>query len=306
MGREGTSALAGPVTSLPVPDAVALELARPTQDWLRWATRMLANSGSPSPALDATVLLRWLLHASPSELAARADEPLARELADHYAAWVRRRAGGEPVAYITGHKAFLGLDLFVDARVLLPRPLTAAVVEVSLELIRVRGRELTAADIGTGSGAVAIALAVHEPLVRRVYATDISRDALEVARHNGGRHGLEGRIAWLAGDLLEPVPEPVDLVVANLPYVPTVDRPDRTAARFEPGIAFFGGSDGLDLVRRFIGQLPAKLRRGGIVVLEIGPGQRPAVEAALRLTLPGVLIGGHAMSDQVVVGEWRS
>lgn len=306
MGREGTSALAGAIASLPMPDAVALVPARSTQEWLRWATRTLADSGSPTSALDATVLLRWLLHASPSELAARAAEPLARELADHYAAWVRRRAGGEPVAYITGHKAFLGLNLFVDARVLLPRPLTAAVVEVSLELIRLRGREITAADIGTGSGAVAIALAVHEPLVRRVYATDISRDALEVARHNGERHGLHGRIAWLSGDLLEPVPEPVDLVVANLPYVPTVDRPDHTAARFEPGIAFFGGSDGLDLVRRFIAQLPAKLRQGGIVVLEIGPGQRPAVEATLDAALPGVLLSGHSSSEHVVVGEWRS
>lgn len=303
MHREGSSVLDGAVTPRVAPNTRVADVDAATHDQLLWATRTLADSGSPTPELDAAVLLQWLTHASAAQVAALDHHILPADLADRYAAWVRRRAAGEPVAYITGHKAFMGLDLYVDERVLLPRPLTAAVVDVALELIRIRGGAVVAADVGTGSGAVAISIAVHEPLVRLVYATDISLSALAVARHNGDRHGLQGRVSWLQGDLLAPLPEPVDVIVANLPYVPDVDRPDRTAARYEPGIAFFGGSDGLGLVRRFIGELPARLRRGGAVVMEIGPGQRLLVEAALRAALPGVTVHGHGGTPQVVVGE---
>jgi release factor glutamine methyltransferase len=269
-------------------------------DPITWAAGVLESAGSPTPRLDATVLRQWLVHESSQRMGHRT---VAAAVDGQYEAWVARRAAGEPVAYITGHKTFMGLDLLVDRGVLLPRTLTTAVVEVALELIRIRGESVVAADVGTGSGAVAISLAVHEPLVRLVHATDISGDALAVARRNGERYGLDGRITWLEGDLLAAVPQAVDVVVANLPYVPDPSGEIIGAPRFEPPVAFFGGVAGLDLLERFAAQLPSKLTAGGLVVMEIGPGQRPFVEAALRRAQPGLLIHPPASTEQIIVGE---
>lgn len=273
------------------------------------ATATLRASGSPSPELDAHVLLMWL---TGYVMATLEDEPgrlLSAELAARYAAWVARRAQSEPVSYITGHKAFMGLDLYIDQRALLVRPFTEALVTQVLELSRLEpAREQMAVDVGTGCGALALALASLEPRVTRIYATDCSRDALAVARINGTRYGMEGHIAWLEGDLLDPVPEPVDFIVANLPYIPT-DVPGMAPSvrNFEPHVALFGGADGLDLLRRFIAQVPTKLRPGGTLVMELGPGQRAEVERLVRLALPGARSSVRGprgdLSSQVLIAQ---
>jgi release factor glutamine methyltransferase len=279
-----------------------------------WASHLaraearLADAGSPSPALDAAVLLQWVTHVPAARLIAEGQTPLSAEQVALYDSWVARRAQHEPVAYITGHKAFMGLDLYVDRRTLLVRPLSQALVEIVLELARLSGRDdLIAADVGTGSGALALALAALEPGFARIYGTDCSAEALAVARINGARHGMDGRITWLEGDLLAPVPEAVDYLLANLPYIPA-DLPGiaPSVRDYEPPVALYGGPDGLDLLRRFLTQVPAKLRPGGALVMEIGSGQRRDVEALLRASLPAARIhapGQATWATHLLVAE---
>src|SRR5207248_5109727 len=161
-------------------------------------------------------------------------------------ALIERRGGGEPVAYLVGHKEFYGLDFLVDRRVLIPRPETELLVESALSVCREKldaGQVPIVADIGTGSGAIPITLALEEPRLPYLYATDISTDALEVAYLNSKRHAVEQRIRLLQGNLVEPLPEPVDIITANLPYVGTEEMdvlaPDVLA--YEPHLALFSG-----------------------------------------------------------------
>jgi release factor glutamine methyltransferase len=256
---------------------------------LAWATRALTAAGSPSPELDALSLLMRALGTPHAIATSCPDHPFPRAIAHQYAAGVLRRAAGEPVAYIVGHKAFMGLDLLVDQRVFLVRRGTERMVEAALEMARLRpdGAQLLAADIGTGSGAIALALASLEPRFARVYAVDASADALAVARQNGTRYRLEGRVLWLEGNLLEPVPEPVDLIISNLPTLPASGPPlAPEVARYEPERAFFGGEDGLALLRDLLAHAPAKLRPGGMVALEIQPEQGRRVRELLAGALP--------------------
>jgi release factor glutamine methyltransferase len=275
---------------------------------LAWADAALAAADSPSPQLDALVLLMWLVGMPAAMLLEQPEQRLSAEHAAQYAAWVARRAEGEPVAYITGHKAFMGLDLHVDRSTLLVRSATQVLVETVLEHVRLRQEErLLAADIGTGCGAMALALASLEPRFAHLYATDCSAEALVVARRNGARYRMSERITWLEGDLLAPVPESVDVIVANLPYLPD-DLPEMAPSvrRFEPPVAFFGGPDGLELLRRFIAQVPQKLRPGGTLALEMRPTQHAAIEALLRVALPPATIWAGRLSghnDHVLVAQ---
>jgi len=260
---------------------------------LAWGTQTLTAAGSPSPQLDALSLLMRTLSVPHAIVASMPNRPLSHAGTHCYIDWIWRRAAGEPVAYITGHKAFMGLDLYVDRRVLLVRRTTELLVEAALEIARLRPATdaLLAADIGTGSGAIALALACLEPRLARVYATDTSADALAVARHNGARYHLGERVVWLEGDLLEPVPEPMDLVLCNLPTIPEQDvslAPE--VARYEPPVAFWGGADGLALVRRLVRQVPAKLRPGGAVAIEIQPDQGERVSHLLAAALPAAQV----------------
>lgn len=267
-----------------------------------WAAMELAVAGVPMAYADAAVLLQWAANLPATRFRANPEIELTPQQFATFADWVARRSRGEPVAYITGHKSFMGLDLAVDERVLIVRPLTRLLAEVALELARLRpGGSLIAADIGTGVGALAIALAVLEPRFERIYASDYSAEALEVARANGARYGLEGRVMWLEGDLLEPIPEPLDLIVANLPYVPR--SMSGGAVEYEPAVAIYGGDDGLALLRRFSRQLPAKLRPGSAVLLEIGPDQRSAVEAALLEHSPALLIEYLPDNEKILIAE---
>jgi release factor glutamine methyltransferase len=265
----------------------------------------LAAAGSPTPRLDALSLLMRALGVPHAVVETSPHQPLAPPVARRYADWVTRRTEGEPVAYIVGHKAFIGLDLYVDRRVYLVRRGTELLVEAALEIARLRdeGDELLAADIGTGSGAIALALACLEPRFVRIYAVDASADALAVARQNGARYSLGERIAWLEGELLEPVPEPVDLIVSNLPTLSEDPRHGAAlapeVARFEPAVAFFGGADGLTLLRRLVQQSQSKLRPGGAVALEIQPEQEGAVRTLLAEAFPTARVRSEQMGGIV-------
>ncbi|MBN2098308.1 MAG: peptide chain release factor N(5)-glutamine methyltransferase, partial [Dehalococcoidia bacterium] len=205
-------------------------------------------------------------------------------------ALVERRLRREPAAYILGRHEFYGIELYVDPRVLIPRPETELLVEAALAFVERRfGKEwpCSVADVGTGSGAIGIALALHLPQAF-IYATDVSPGATEVARLNCRRHGVEGRVELLLGDLLEPLSQPVDVIVANLPYVKDADilqlMPE--IRDFEPVEALAGGADGLDRVRRLLARAQDHLLPQGAVMLEIGLGQAEAVASLAGRLIP--------------------
>jgi release factor glutamine methyltransferase len=235
------------------------------------------------------------------------DRPLAAEELAALRELVRRRQAGEPVAYLTGKKEFWSLDLRVDSRVLVPRPDTETLVEVALDLLP-KAEPRRVADIGTGSGAVALALKRERPEAD-VVAVDRSPDALAVARANALRLGLAVR--FVEGDLLAPLAgeAPFDLLTANLPYIPTADLTDLAPeVRSEPRLALDGGADGLDLIRRLLAEgagARASLVPGGAVALEIGVGQAGAVAGLLRAAglVDPVIRCDLAGLDRVVVAR---
>lgn len=243
--------------------------------------------------IDAQILLCHVLGVERSTLYAYPERELTPAQEQRYLALIERRARGEPVAYLTGHKEFYGLDLIVDSRVLIPRPETELLVETALRVCRQRiaaGHPPIVADIGTGSGAIPIALAVNEPRLPTLYATDISRDALAVAALNCQRHHVEQRVHLLQGDLITPLPEPVDLLTANLPYVGTNETPLLTpdVYDYEPHLALFSGSAGLDLLARFLKDVAISntLKPAGIILLEIGYQQREPLEKMIHTLWP--------------------
>ncbi len=244
------------------------------------ATERLRRSGVPSPALDADVLLAHVLGVAKDALVAHPEVELTVSERERLDALVADRERGVPVAYLRGFKEFYGLRFAVDPRVLVPRPETEALVDA----IRAHaaGRAMTVVDVGTGSGAIAIALAVSEPQLR-VIATDISPDALAVARENARAHGVV--IDFREGDLLAPVAEQVDVVAANLPYLRDEDLEqlagDRTSLAFEPRVATVAGPDGLVLVRRAAADLPRVLAPDGAAFFECDPPQSAPIRALL-------------------------
>jgi len=244
----------------------------------------LRAAGIASAALDADVLLAHVAGVGKEALVAHPEAALPPDAERRYDELISRRARGEPVAYLRGYKEFYGVTLGVDPRVLVPRPET----EVLVDAVRAfaAGRSLTVVDVGTGSGAIAIALARSEPALR-IFATDISFDALAVARDNAAANGVATRITFLQGDLFSPVAEPVDCVAANLPYLraDALDdlSGDRAALAFEPRLATLSGPDGLDLIRRAAADLPRVLRPGGAAFFECDP---PQVAALLLLLAP--------------------
>ena len=184
---------------------------------------------------------------------------------------------------VVGVREFWGLELEVTPHVLIPRPATELIVEAMLELFRDRAAPLSVADICTGCGCVAVAIA-HERPAATIVATDISREALEVARRNAIRHGVGDRVTFSYGDLLEGIERPVDAIVANPPYV--VDRAGPAlqpeVRDYEPAVALFGGSEGFDLVTRLVAEAPSRLHSGGYLVFEFGLGQDVEVEQLLE------------------------
>ncbi len=247
------------------------------KDILKQGRQMLVLAGRESAQLDTYVLLGHVLKVERATFYAYSEREITAEQEQCFLSLIERRKQGEPVAYLVGHKEFYGLDFLVDRRVLIPRPETERLVETALNIIHRRfalGQTPVVADIGTGSGAIAITLVVEEPRLPYIYASDLSSDALEVARLNCQRHHVEQHVRLLQGDLVESLPESVDLLIANLPYVGTEETtalaPDVRA--YEPHLALFSGPQGLDLFQRFgiqVQQL-GMLNKGAVILLEIG------------------------------------
>lgn len=291
------------------------------------------GAGVRERGLEAEVLLAHILGIGRAALLAGPDRPLSPGEARHYEILVRRRISGEPVAYLTGHREFFGLDFTVDRRVLVPRPETELLVEQAIaEAQRLQPRigaknpphggalaptgqiptqaalavpELRIADVGTGSGAIAISLAKHLSGAK-LYAIDLSPAALAVAAANCLRHGVVGQVTLLHGDLLSPLPGAVDIIIANLPYVAPEDlaglRPE--VAQYEPRLALLADESGLALNRRLLAQAHRYLPPGGAVILEIAPSQAPAIVAQAQSCFPRatVIVGkDYAGLDRVVL-----
>jgi release factor glutamine methyltransferase len=255
------------------------------------ARDILADYDIEDAYLEGEILLRHVLGIDRSHLYSELDVDLSPGQERALNQLLERRRSGEPSAYVTGHREFYGLDFNVDNNVLIPRPESELLVEKALELTR--SRPVSAiADIGTGCGAIAISLAVNLPGVS-VYATDLSPAALEVARTNCLRHGVAERVVLLRGNLLEPLRKPVDLIIANLPYVREADLPAGGPLSFEPVLALNGGKDGLDRITILCSQARGKLDREGSLLLETGLGQAEHVAAVLRGVFPAGVIDIH-------------
>jgi len=258
------------------------------QQILGRAREVLARNNIEEAQLEGEILLRHALKIDRARLYCELDRELSDEQEDRFWHLVQRRLSGEPTAYIAGHREFYGLDFYIDRRVLIPRPETELLVEKALEVARTRTMD-TVADVGTGCGAIAVSLALNLAHIK-ICASDISADALEVARINCQKHGVVDRIQLLRGDMLEPLPEPVDLIVANLPYVAKQEISRAGLADFEPRAALDGGRDGLDKIRRLCQQAVDKLRPQGVILLEIGQGQGGPVTRLMQRCFPSASV----------------
>jgi release factor glutamine methyltransferase len=248
---------------------------------LRWATDDFRARGIESPRLDAELLLANALGVTRIQLIVDAKRPLdAGELA-RVRELVKRRRAREPIAYILGEREFYGRVFRVDARVLVPRPDTEALVDVALERTRSVSMSMRALDLCTGSGCVAISLARERP-TSAVFGSDVSGEALAVARSNALRLGAYN-VAWRHGDLFAAVDPAArfDLVTANPPYIAAGEIPalPTDVRQFEPRLALEAGDDGLAVVRRLVAEAPAHLDAGGVLAAEVGAGQAAAVVA---------------------------
>jgi release factor glutamine methyltransferase len=254
--------------------------------WLDKGEAALRTGPHPEKARrDAELLLLFAAGLSRSAFLAHSNDELELAAATHFEVLLERRIEGEPIQYITGACEFYGLQFRVTPDVLIPRPETEHLVECTLELAA-RFAEPRIVDVGTGSGAIAVALARKMPNARSA-AIDVSEAALDLAQENATRNGVGDRIRFLQGDLLAPIAaERVDIVVSNPPYVRTADRESLPVEvrDFEPGMALFAGADGLDIYRRLIPAAFAVLPSGGFIVLEIGCGQHDAVGSLLANT----------------------
>jgi release factor glutamine methyltransferase len=274
-----------------------------TGDLLHEGADRLRIAGSETPRLDAELLLGFSVGVDRTAIVAHHDAPVGADAESRYRASIDRRAAGEPVAYIRGMKEFHGLAFVVDDRALIPRPETETLVDIARDEVM---RRLTAtdrpagappiriADIGTGSGAVAIALVAalrrrraHEEVM--VLATDISPDALDLARENAVGHAVADQVRFTEMDLLPPVvTDPFDIVLANLPYVRSGAMAGLpVATSFEPPLALDGGPDGLRVIERLLARLPDALLPDGVAYLEIGADQGEAIVDLVGTALPG-------------------
>jgi release factor glutamine methyltransferase len=254
---------------------------------LRYALESVASSDGGAPAPPASASGRAV---SRVQLYTRFEEEMAPGVEAAFASFLTRRLAHEPSAYITGRKQFCGLEFMVTPAVLIPRPETEGLVEAVVSEVRGRIGRLRIADVGTGSGAIAVALAKALPQAE-VYASDVSREALAVAAENARRHGVERRIELRCGQLLTPVHDYVDCIVANLPYVTTADwsRLEPELREHEPRLALDGGEDGLDLIRALLLQAPRYLPPEGCVALEMGEGQAGALARFVEASMPGAV-----------------
>lgn len=247
--------------------------------------RSQLTPSSPTPKVDARLLLEHLLDVPHSYLIVHHDQELTPEQKENYRQLISRAQKEEPVPYIIGHAPFFDFDLHVAPGVLIPRPETEQLVELAAAWAR-ENKTATAVDVGTGSGCIAIALARFLPDLQ-VTAVDISPEALAIAQQNGARLA-PGRIQFQQSDLLQAIDTPVDLVVANLPYVTSGEWQALAdgVKLYEPALALEGGKDGLDLIRQLLQQATTRLRSNGAIFLEIGWQQSKVVQAAAQSHFP--------------------
>ncbi len=256
---------------------------------LAFARKQLTSRNTEDAGLEAEVLLRYILNIDRTQLYLREKEQLKPEQEKKLKELLERRVNGVPLAYIIKNREFYGLDFYVDENVLIPRPETELLVDKALDLAKNNSIH-TIADIGTGSGVIAITLALKLPEVK-IFSTDISKKALAVALHNAETYKVSNRITFLQGDLVEPIPEFCDLIVANLPYVKSEEIVYPIAA--EPHSALDGGREGLDVINRFCREVKSKLKPAGYVLMEIGEGQSNYLVSLLRSLYPDIKIKVH-------------
>ena len=281
------------------------------QRLLAWTTDFFRERGIESPRLDAEVLLSALLGRDRMYLYVHFDEPLEPEELARFRGYVKERAAHTPLAYVLGRREFMGLDFRVTRDTLIPRPDTEILVQCAVDFLRARmdaGADgLCVADIGTGTGAIALST-LHYTEGIRADAVDISPAAAAVARENAEMLGLTERIDIHVGDLLAPLAgRRYDMILSNPPYIPTADiatlMPE--VRSYEPHLALDGGADGLNIYRRLMAGAPALLNEGGAIAVEVGIDEAAAV-AALAMAHPRIVrtetlkdLGGI---ERVVVG----
>jgi len=279
---------------------------------LQSATQTLRKAGIADASVEAELLLGHILGMSKTQLYTEPERSLTSMETEHLCHLVRRRLDHEPAAYILGHCEFYGIDFCIDYHTFIPRPETELLVEKAVELahhISQSGKRITIADVGTGCGAIAISLALALPQAK-IYATDISASALQVAGMNCRRHAVSSQVELLQGNLLEPLAQPVDMIVANLPYIKSCEFRDLSpeVRNFEPTTALAGGEDGLDKIQQILEQMPGKLNYGGCFLLEIGQGQGRVVTSLIKSYFPQAnieLISDLGGIERVVkVGLW--
>jgi release factor glutamine methyltransferase len=305
-----------------------------------WSRNYLAEKGFENARLETELLLGHALSLPRIELYLNFERPMSEGELARYKALLKRRLAGEPVQYVTGTAAFMFSEFEVNPAVLIPRPETEAVTEVALRMIAEiapgaaaegaaenatpshgpepapvvggsgPGSAASVADVGTGSGVIAVTVAQKHPEAA-VYATDSSADALDVARRNAERAGVAERITFLEGPLFDPLrgaglEGSLSMIVSNPPYVPTgeIEGLQAEVRDFEPRAALDGGPDGLDYLRKIAEDGPAFLEAGGAIVLEVGDGQAPAVRDLLEESLAGVeVLRDYAGRDRIVTGR---
>lgn len=253
------------------------------------AVRRLEDEDVGSPRMNGEMLLMFTLDCDRAHLYAHSERELTADEQLRYEDAIALRASGYPAQYITGHQEFWGLDLIVSPAVLIPRPETEHVVETTLDLVRAGACRQGAPgpkmiDVGTGSGAIALALATELPTAE-IYGVDLSREALEVAKANAARLQLEDRVRFLVSDVLEGVPRDgsFDFVLSNPPYVGfhEADKVQAVVKKYEPKMAVFAGEHGLDIIRRLIPQAHEALHASGCLVFEIGYTMAPVATELL-------------------------
>lgn len=285
---------------------------------LLWSRRYLKKRGITTPSLDAEVLLAFVLKWNRSRLYQKWEHVLADKEIMEFRALIVRRGKKEPVAYLTGKKEFMELELEINNLVLIPRPETELLVETALNLFDSLLESLPPfsnlqiVDVGTGSGAIAIALAKYLPAAR-IFAIDVSPDALAVAQRNANTHKVAEQVSFFQGRLLEPLEDlnldgKIDLIVANLPYIPTAklsELPPEVYC-YEPLKALDGGFDGLEHYRQMVPKAYRFLREGGYLLMEIGNDQRQsAIDLVLYPAWHSNVYLDLAGHERLVVAEKR-
>lgn len=270
--------------------------------WLRQARETFSQQ-SDTAGIEVQVLAAHVLRRPRAWIAAHPETILSDEQATHLDALLSRLLEGVPLPYITGKQEFFGLDFEVTPAVLIPRPETETLVEAALQWLKRFPEHNRVADVGTGSGCIAVSIAHHMPNVR-VLATDFSREALIVAQRNVNRHGVSDRVQLIQCNLLSACAGPLDLVCANLPYIPTSALGETPPARFEPIAALDGGESGWEKIEALLQDAPRWLAPGGCILLEIQWDQGQTVSEIARGIFPAAeiqILQDLAHLDRVVL-----